>query len=148
MVESRPGIRMIDFDTDLDGLMMRAEFIVSMGGYNTVCEILSYEKRALIVPRVVPRTEQLIRARRLSELGLLDCLHPRSLSPGRLSEWMAKKYDPRPKAKRVIDLKGLTRILHLATQLLRNGYSAPAIVNGKIKIPQNGEFCSAINTIS
>ena len=35
-----------------------------MGGYNTFCEILSFDKRALIVPRTVPRLEQYIRAAR------------------------------------------------------------------------------------
>ncbi len=47
-----------------------------MGGYNTVCEILSFDKPALVVPRIVPREEQLIRASRASELGLFDMLSP------------------------------------------------------------------------
>ena len=47
-----------------------------MGGYNTFCEILSFDKPALIVPRVAPRQEQLIRARRAAELGLIDMLLP------------------------------------------------------------------------
>jgi predicted glycosyltransferase len=47
-----------------------------MGGYNTYCEILSFDKPALIVPRVAPRQEQLIRARRAAELGLIDMLLP------------------------------------------------------------------------
>ena len=50
--------------------------VVSMGGYNTVCEILSFDKPALVVPRTVPREEQLIRASRASELGLFDMLLP------------------------------------------------------------------------
>ena len=47
-----------------------------MGGYNTYCEILSFDKPALIVPRVQPREEQLIRARRAAELGLIEMLLP------------------------------------------------------------------------
>ena len=53
-----------------------AQAVVSMGGYNTVCEILSFDKPALVVPRTVPREEQLIRASRASELGLFDMLLP------------------------------------------------------------------------
>ena len=45
-----------------------------MGGYNIFCEILSFDKRALIVPRTVPRREQLIRASRAEELGLVTML--------------------------------------------------------------------------
>ena len=42
-----------------------------MGGYNTFCEVLSFDKRAVIVPRTVPRLEQWIRAKRAEELGLV-----------------------------------------------------------------------------
>ena len=45
-----------------------------MGGYNTFCEILSFDKRALIVPRTAPRMEQYIRAARAQELGLVSML--------------------------------------------------------------------------
>ena len=44
--------------------------VASMGGYNTFCEILSFDKRALIVPRHTPRFEQTIRARAAERLGL------------------------------------------------------------------------------
>jgi predicted glycosyltransferase len=45
-----------------------------MGGYNTFCEILSFDKRALIVPRTTPRMEQFIRGARAAELGLVRML--------------------------------------------------------------------------
>ncbi|MBC7594795.1 MAG: hypothetical protein H7288_12795 [Kineosporiaceae bacterium] len=47
-----------------------------MGGYNTFCEIISFDKPALIVPRVKPREEELIRARRATECGLNVMLLP------------------------------------------------------------------------
>ena len=47
-----------------------------MGGYNTFCEILSFDKPAIMIPRFEPRTEQLIRARRAAELGLVKMLEP------------------------------------------------------------------------
>ena len=48
--------------------------VVAMGGYNTFCEILSFNKRALIIPRTRPRMEQYIRASRAQELGLVRML--------------------------------------------------------------------------
>jgi predicted glycosyltransferase len=45
-----------------------------MGGYNTFCEVLSLDRRALIVPRTAPRLEQHIRASRAAELGLVSTL--------------------------------------------------------------------------
>jgi len=65
-------VHVITFDSRIEGLMARCAAIVAMGGYNTFCEILSFDKRALIVPRTVPRLEQYIRAKRAEELGLLS----------------------------------------------------------------------------
>jgi predicted glycosyltransferase len=49
---------------------------VAMGGYNTFCEILSFDKRAILIPRVKPRREQLLRAKRAAALGLVRALDP------------------------------------------------------------------------
>jgi predicted glycosyltransferase len=69
-----PHIRIIEFDSQMEDLVAGAKAVVAMGGYNTYCEILSFDKPALIVPRVKPREEQLIRARRAAELGLIEML--------------------------------------------------------------------------
>ncbi len=67
-------VRAITFDTHVEQLMERAAGVVAMGGYNTFCEILSFNKRALIVPRRKPRMEQYVRASRAAELGLVRML--------------------------------------------------------------------------
>ena len=72
--ERLPKVRTLTFDTRLEHLIVRAAGIVAMGGYNTFCEILSFDKPALIVPRTTPRLEQYIRARRAAELGLVAML--------------------------------------------------------------------------
>lgn len=72
-------------------LVAAASRVIAMGGYNTVCEILSYRKRALIVPRVRPRQEQLIRAKRMSALGLLDMLRPEDVSAETITQWLVEK---------------------------------------------------------
>ena len=73
-VNALPRVKAIIFDTHLEPLMSAADGIVAMGGYNTYCEILSFDKPALIIPREVPRMEQLLRARRADELGLATML--------------------------------------------------------------------------
>ena len=73
---SHPALHLVDFDNRPETLIESAAGLVAMGGYNTFCEILSLDKRALIVPRVRPREEQLIRARRAAELGLVDMILP------------------------------------------------------------------------
>ena len=73
-VKNLPRVKAIVFDTHMEGLMARAAGVVGMGGYNTFCEILSFDKRALIVPRRVPRMEQYIRTVRARDLGLVSML--------------------------------------------------------------------------
>ena len=48
-----------DFSDDMMSLMAAADVVLAMGGYNTVCELLTLRKRALLVPRVKPGVEQL-----------------------------------------------------------------------------------------
>jgi predicted glycosyltransferase len=73
-VDRLPRVDAITFDAHLEHLIDQADGIVAMGGYNTFCEILSFNKRALIVPRTAPRQEQLMRATRAQDLGLLTTL--------------------------------------------------------------------------
>ncbi len=68
------AVEAITFDANLEAAMTGAAGIVAMGGYNTFCEILSFDKPALIVPRTVPRMEQAIRAERAAALGLARSL--------------------------------------------------------------------------
>ncbi len=68
------GVHVITFDANMELLMDRAIGVVAMGGYNTFCEILSLDKRAVLVPRSTPRMEQTLRARRAASLGLIAML--------------------------------------------------------------------------
>ncbi len=67
-------VHVITFDSRFERLMERAVGVVAMGGYNTFCEILSFAKPALIVPRTEPRLEQYLRATRAEKLGLMRTL--------------------------------------------------------------------------
>jgi predicted glycosyltransferase len=74
--EALGRVRVIEFDSRIEKLIVESEGVVGMCGYNTFCELLSFDKRALMVPRVAPRMEQYVRATRAAELGLIDMLHP------------------------------------------------------------------------
>ena len=82
-----PQVSLQDFSDDMMSLMAAADVVVSMGGYNTVCELLTLNKRAVVVPRVKPGHEQCLRAERMSARGLLRMLHPSRLTPAAL--WSA-----------------------------------------------------------
>jgi len=67
-------------------LYRKASVVVSTAGYNTVTDLLSYARRAVLIPRILHRQEQLIRAKRLEEMGLVRCLHPDEITPELLFE--------------------------------------------------------------
>ena len=73
-VERLEKVHAITFDAHVESLFAGAVGVVAMGGYNTFCEILSFDKPSIIVPRTVPRLEQFIRATRAQELGLASML--------------------------------------------------------------------------
>ena len=67
-------VHALTFEARFERLIEGAVGVVAMGGYNTFCEILSFGKPALIVPRTRPRQEQALRAERAARLGLVRVL--------------------------------------------------------------------------
>ncbi|MFO1118724.1 MAG: glycosyltransferase [Rhodospirillales bacterium] len=102
-VAQLPSVQAITFEANIESLMDAAAGIVAMGGYNTFCEILSFDKPALIVPRTEPRMEQYIRASRAQALGLTRML---DIAEGSGAERMAAALralpsQPRPSEVRI-----------------------------------------------
>jgi predicted glycosyltransferase len=111
-------VRVVTFDTHLELLMANAAGIVAMGGYNTFCEILSFDRPALLIPRVAPRREQLLRATRAAELGLIRMLDVDAGSdPAVMAQALrALPLQPRPSMHGAAGmLKGLETIARLAS---------------------------------
>ena len=117
-------VEAITFDAHLESLIANATGVVAMGGYNTFCEILSLDKRALVVPRTKPRMEQYIRASRAQELGLLRML------PGegeRRAEVMAAALRELPRQNRPSEVvvPGLLEGLVSVNRLIEPWLTAP-----------------------
>lgn len=105
-------------------LLAGAAAVVAMGGYNTVCEALALGSNLLVVPRVTPRQEQLVRARLLTDAGQLDHMLPADVNPDSLGAWLFGAVQPpltapahRMAAGRAVDLDGLARLPQLLTNL-------------------------------
>ncbi len=73
-----------DYREDLVSFLSTSDVSVSMAGYNTVTELLSLGTPSVIIPRIVPREEQLIRARAFAKNGSLRMVHPNGLTPDTL----------------------------------------------------------------
>lgn len=69
-------IRTRNFDSRLERLMIEARGVIAMGGYNTFCEILSFDKPAALAPRITPRMEQYLRVAAAERIGLVRMLPP------------------------------------------------------------------------
>jgi hypothetical protein len=91
--------------------------------------VLRVARPTLIVPRVRPRQEQLVRAERFAALGLIDMLHPDDLSPAALGAWMARS--GRAATPRQLDTGGLDRFADLAAAAL--GHVPPSSRRGLIR---------------
>jgi predicted glycosyltransferase len=103
---NRHDLLVVRFVAEPLELLRQAACLVAMGGYNTTTEILSFHKRALIVPRVTPRQEQWLRASRLAELQLVSCLHPDHLTLPFLNHWLAEQSTPQ-NPRHVLNFNGL-----------------------------------------
>jgi predicted glycosyltransferase len=117
-------LRAITFDAHLEALMARARGVVAMGGYNTFCEILSFDKPALILPRTVPRLEQFIRAQRAAELGLVAMLSDdNARDPVRMGAALLQLTQQAPPSAVVVPglLDGMPNVNKLARKWLDRG---------------------------
>lgn len=70
------NIRTRNFDSRLERLMIESRGVIAMGGYNTFCEILSFDKPAALAPRITPRMEQYLRIAAAEKIGLVRMLPP------------------------------------------------------------------------
>ncbi len=123
--ENLKRVEVITFDAHMEKLEANAAGIVAMGGYNTFCEILSLDKRAIIMPRTAPRREQLIRATRAERIGLIKMLeHTEDLAPEVMAA--ALRHLPRQNRPSEVVVPGLLEGLENVNRLI-----APWIERGR-----------------
>ena len=91
------GVRMHHFYRQMEKIFAAADLVICMGGYNTLCEILSQGTVSLVVPRDTPRREQLIRAETFQRQQLIDYIPWDALTPERMRDKVdAIIADPQP----------------------------------------------------
>ena len=83
------GVRTFHFYRQMEKIFAAADLVVSMGGYNTLCEILGQGTVSLVIPRETPRKEQIIRARAFNRQNLVDYIPWDDFTPELLSKKVA-----------------------------------------------------------
>lgn len=105
-------VRLHKFVDDIRPYVLASDLVVSTAGYNTVTDVLGYGKRALFIPRIKFRQEQLLRSGRFAELGIVDMLYPDEVSSDSLIDKITNMTDrnDRPvqeaRRKRTINIYG------------------------------------------
>jgi predicted glycosyltransferase len=122
------------FHAELPSLLRRSSAVVAMCGYNVSAEILQSRCPAIFLPRIFPRTEQLIRASRFEELGLARCLvEP---SGEELRETLERTLEAPPRPRCTPNLDGCRRLCDIAAEML--GAAEPELQEGVARHLANG----------
>jgi predicted glycosyltransferase len=117
----------LEFTPALFELIQCADLVLSMGGYNTICELAAANANALVVPRDRPRKEQIIRARHLETRGALRVLEPRNATPERIAHEIEVGLERRPPAAGWgLPFTALERVAEKVRQLRFAGAEFPA----------------------
>jgi predicted glycosyltransferase len=130
----RAGVTYHTFVRGLDAWFDVVDCLVCMGGYNTIAEALSRGTPTVCVPRVVPRTEQLIRAEAFSRLGLMRYVHPERLTGESLREEVRSaledsRADLRARAQASLGFDGAERAAAFLLELATPDEKRPAAVS-------------------
>ncbi|MBD2325372.1 glycosyltransferase [Alkalinema sp. FACHB-956] len=135
MAQNEPSVQIMEFTNDLMSYIDAADLVVCMGGYNTITEVLSQAKRTISVPRIKPGHEQLMRANRMQEFGLLRYLHPSESTPEKLFETVETELQQaRLTAVERLDLQGLPKVTQAISRMLF-GEPARSVISHSILTP-------------
>ncbi|MBE9004667.1 glycosyltransferase [Fortiea sp. LEGE XX443] len=113
-----PQVQIGEFTDDLMSYIQAADVIVSMAGYNTVCEILSANKPAVLIPRCQPSKEQLIRTQAMDKLGLFPAIYPENFNPNKLKNLLIHQLNNPRIPEFVFSMNGLGNVKYYIHLLL------------------------------
>jgi predicted glycosyltransferase len=98
-----------------------ADCVVSMAGYNTCCDLLTFARPSVLVPRRGPSREQSIRANRLAEWGVASVLPADQADAEHLLEAIATALDGPLPSPVPAPLSGLDSAVQTFTLALTEG---------------------------
>jgi len=111
--------RVLSCVEDAPSFINAADLVITMAGYNSLCEVVSLRRKALVVPRLGPRAEQRMRAELFQQKGLIDVLDPQKVSPKNLAQRIIEDLERTdfPVADASIDMSGVRNAVCRLSQL-------------------------------
>lgn len=129
MIAVYPNIITLDFTERLMCYLQTADLVVSMAGYNTITEIFSLGKKAVVIPRCKPSYEQLIRASRMHELGLLLSIAPQDVTIENFAEAIDRQLYRNDQISVILNFNGLANIQQEIQSLLPTAPTLSLVMN-------------------
>jgi predicted glycosyltransferase len=117
LAAQQPNVTLVPFDADYAAVVRAADVVVSMGGYNSVVEAVSFGKRPVVVPRLPGALEQKLRAAGFAALGLAQMVPPETLSSETLWDAINSELLNSVSPPRSLNLDGVTTIASALAQL-------------------------------
>jgi predicted glycosyltransferase len=121
------GIEVAHFMSGLDRRIADSDLVVTMPGYNTTCEVLSSQARAIVVPRSGPSLEQRMRAAQLDRWGRAIALEPVGLDSDRMAQAIETSLSRPTPTQPPVALDGLERAVHLFETLVARKEQTAAV---------------------
>ncbi len=111
VAKSTPIVRVEISMEEPESWIQKASAVVTLGGYNSLCEVLLARKKALVVPRSGPSEEQRMRSQAFFERGLIKVLDSSAATPERLTQELLHLVDDDdlPDESRIPPLDGAQR---------------------------------------
>ena len=125
--DAMDGVVWRDVESCMSCRMKQVRLVVSMGGYNTMCELAAHRKPAIIIPRTTPRKEQLIRAELWERLNLVTPVRREALTPQSLGAEVERQLLQPPTPRRTFPMAGLDNVANRFDQLVGEGRDALAV---------------------
>ena len=132
------GVRVAEFIPDLERVMAGAAAIVTMGGYNTLCEAVASGVPTVVIPRTWPRREQAIRAGLFAERGLVRVVEPGDDLDERLTAPLRAALADGPRGIVGIDLDGARRVRDALLDEVGRPALEPAVIHGLPRLRPTG----------
>jgi predicted glycosyltransferase len=116
--------------------VQKASAVVTMAGYNSLCEVLKWRKKALVVPRSGPSAEQSIRTRLFSERSLIRTFGPGPPVPQELARALTAlmAQDGIPDSVNIPPLNGAERAAAMLLDWHGNGGVGARTSNGRAPV--------------
>jgi predicted glycosyltransferase len=121
------GVEVRELTPDMMSYFDAADVVVCRGDYNTLCEVATLRKRAVVIPRARPAQEQRIRAERLAGAGIVTTVLPDAIDADRLAPAVLDELRATtPGPSGVLDLGALRRVTRHVQSLLLGQRAAVA----------------------